>query len=80
MKIYPPNTLHHIVCVCYSLTNQQVDFFHDSQFSGLRALLDTEMKRLQARGVGSKRKQDETLTEEEENIRDSLPVQLAYKL
>ena len=32
----------------------------------LRAILDGEMKRLQAQGVGSKKKQAEPLTEQEE--------------
>ena len=71
-EVYPPNTLHHIVCGLMRHVRQsgnpQVDFFCDSQFSGFRASLDAEMKRLQAEGVGSKRKQAETLTEEEENI------------
>ena len=37
--------------------NPQIDFFRDPEFSGFRASLDAEMKRLQGEGVGSKRKQ-----------------------
>ena len=37
-----------------------------SDFTEFCATLDTEMKRLQALGVGSKKKQAEPLTEEEE--------------
>ena len=71
-EVYQPNTLHHIVCGLMRhlrLTgNPQIDFFRDPEFSGFRASLDAEMKRLQGEGVGSKRKQAEVLTEGEENI------------
>ena len=67
-EVYPPNTLHHIVCgLMRYVGNPQVDFFRDPQFSSFRASLDAEMKRLQANGIGSRKKQAEILTEEEEN-------------
>ena len=69
--MYTPNTLHHICCCLMRHIrlsgNPQVDFFKDPEFSDFRASLDAEMKRLQADGVGSKKKQAEVLTEGEEN-------------
>ena len=60
-EVYPPNTLHHIVCGLMRhlppTGNPQIDFFRDPEFSGFRASLDAEMKRLQEEGVGLKRKQ-----------------------
>ena len=46
----------------------QVDFFQDPGFSTFRASLDAEMKRLSREGVGSKKKQAEIITEEEEEL------------
>ena len=45
-----------------------IDFFKDSRFSGLRATLDAEMKRLKAKGLGSKKRQAEPLTEREKEM------------
>ena len=45
-----------------------IDIFKDSDFTEFRATLDAEMKRLQALGVGSKKRQAEPLTEEEEEV------------
>ena len=71
-EVYPPNTLHHIVCGLMrhmrQSGNPQVDFFRDPEFSAFRASLDAEMKRLQGEGVGSTKKQAEVLTEAEENM------------
>ena len=41
-----------------------IDFFCSSDFSDFRASLDAEMKRLQDKGIGSKRKQAQILTVE----------------
>ena len=45
-----------------------IDFFAVSTFAEFRASLDSEMKRLQAAGIGTKKKQAEPLTVEEEEI------------
>lgn len=69
---YPPNTVHHICCglMRYLRWNGQptIDFLSDSAFTSFKASLDAEMKRLQAKGAGSKIKQAEVLTEEEEEL------------
>ena len=69
---YPPNSLHHIVCgiMGYLRQNGQpdIDFFKDPEFHETRASLDAEMKRLQSKGIGSKRHQAEPLTEREEDM------------
>ena len=51
-------------------TNGQpdIDFFKNPDFSDFRLTLDSEMKRLQRKGLGSKRKQAEPLTEDEEEM------------
>ena len=46
----------------------QVDFFKDDTFADFRSSLDGEMKRLQAKGVGSRGKQAEPLTADEEEM------------
>lgn len=47
----------------------EVDIFKDLAFQDFRAALDSEMKRLQSEGLGSKKRQAEPLTEcEEENL------------
>ncbi len=67
---YPPNTLHHLICGIMRYVRQngrpEVDFFKDPSFADFRLSLDAEMKRLQSNGLGSKRKQAEPLTLEEE--------------
>ena len=69
---FPPNTLHHICCgiMRHLRTNGKpsLDFFKDPEFADFRASIDAEMKRLQAAGLGSKRKQAEPLTREEVEI------------
>ena len=69
---FPPNSLHHICCglMRYLRLNGQpsIDFFSDSDFADFKASLDAEMKRLQSEGTGSKTRQAEVLTEEEEEL------------
>ena len=69
---YPPNTIHHIVCgIMRHLRNTAkpgIDFFKNIEFCGLRTSLDSEMKRLQSKGLGTKRHQAEPLSEREEEI------------
>ena len=69
---YPPDSLHHLCSgiMCYLWANNcpVIDIFKDSDFTKLRATLDAEMKRLQVLGVGSKKRQTEPLTEEEEEV------------
>ena len=69
---YSPNTLHHLCTGIMRFLRwngwPSVDFFADTEFMDFRAVLDGEMKRLQAKGVGSKRKQAEPLSEQEEEI------------
>ena len=71
-SLYTPNSLHHITCGLMRHIRQsgkpQVDFFKDPEFATFRSSLDAEMKRLQAQGIGSKKKQAEVLTEEEEDL------------
>ena len=45
-----------------------IDFFTDSDFSEFKATLDAEMKRLQSEGIGSKKKQAEVLTQDDEEL------------
>ena len=69
---FPPNTLHHLICglVRYIRLHgkPQLDVFKDPDFSGFRSSLDAEMKRLQTLGIGSKRRQAEIFTEEDEEM------------
>ena len=83
---YPPNTLHHIVAGLQNhlrLEGKMVDLFKDRQFAPFQASLDGEMKRLQACGLGAKKRQAEVITHEEEEklwesgqLGDSTPQQL----
>ncbi len=45
-----------------------IDFYKDRSFRRFRDVLDSEMKRLQREGVGSKPRQAEPLTQEEEEV------------
>ena len=71
-KEYSPDTLHHLCCGIMRFLRwngwPSVDFFADIEFIDFRATLDAEMKRLQVKGIGSKKKQAEPLTEQEEEI------------
>ena len=68
---YQPNTLYHITCGLMrhlrTAGYPTIDFFKDKDFAEFKASLDSEMKRLQSKGLGSKRKQAEPFTVEEEN-------------
>ena len=46
----------------------ELDFFTDPEFSALKSSLDSEMKRLQSQGIGSQKRQAESLTIEDEDI------------
>ena len=69
---FPPKTLHHIVCGIQRHlrmnVSSTVDFFKDSEFADFRVCLDSEMKRLQKAGHGSKTRKAEPLTTEEEEL------------
>ena len=70
---YTPNTLHHIVCgimrhIRQNCGKPEIDFFKDPDFADFRSSLDAEMKRLQAAGIGSVRKQAEPITMDEEEL------------
>ena len=69
---YPSQTLHHLCSGLLRYLRQNghltLDIYKDSLFAEFRATLDAEMKRLQRLGIGSKTKQAEPLTEEEEEI------------
>lgn len=66
---YVPATLHHIVCgIMRHLreTDPTIDVFNDPTFTHFRKTLDGEMKRIRSTGTGTKKKQAELITEEEE--------------
>ena len=67
---YPPDSLHHLCCGIMRFLRWNgfpgIDIFKGSDFADFRATLDAEMKRLQSLGLGSKKKQAETLKELEE--------------
>ena len=71
---YPPNSLHHIACGVMRHLRQDggkrtLDIFQDAAFADFRATLDAEMKRLNQKGVGSKKRQAEPIsTTEEEQL------------
>lgn len=69
---FPPNSLFHIVSGIqrYLRYNGKpsVDFFNDPVFAGFKLNLDAEMKRLQKKGLGSKKRQAEPLSLEEEEL------------
>ena len=70
---YPPDTLHHLCSgiVRFLRTNgthSSLDIFKDPFFAPFRSSLDAEMKRLQSKGLGSKRNQAEPITEQEEDL------------
>ena len=69
---FTPNSLYHIVCglMRHLKWNEHpsIDFFNDSDFASFKSSLNAEMKRLQSQGLGSKKRQAEVLSEEEEEI------------
>ena len=54
--------------MCYLRENGRpsIDFFKDAEFASFQQTLDAEMKRLKSTGLGSKPKQAEPLSEEDE--------------
>ena len=66
---YPPDTLYHICCGIqrYLRWNGKpgIDILGDPAFAEFKSSLDAEMKRLQASGVGSNKKQAEPLSRED---------------
>ena len=69
---FPPNSLHHIISGLQRHLRfngkPAVDFFNDTAFADFRMNLDAEMKRLQRKGLGLKKRQAEPLTLEEEEL------------
>ena len=68
---YPPESIYHIVCGMRFVRlngKPEVDFFRDQAFAELRTVLDAEMKRLKAAGIGSRAHKAEPLTPEEEEM------------
>ena len=69
-SLYPANTLHHLCCGVMRHLRQagwhDIDIFKDPSFAEFRATLDSEMKKTQSLGIGSKKRQAEPLTVEEE--------------
>ena len=55
--------MHHL-----RMIGRTIDLFKDPDFSKFQATLDGEMKRLQSLGLGSKKRQAEIITEEEEEL------------
>ena len=82
----PPNSLHHICAGLQRhlrMSGRDIDLFKDTAFAPFQATLDGEMKCLQSVGLGSKKRQAEVITEEEEEklwstgqLGDSSPQQL----
>ena len=67
---FPPDSIHHIVSgvqrfICWK-NNPAIDIFKDPEFADFRCCLDSEMKRLQQSGLGSKRRKAEPLSDAEE--------------
>ena len=69
---FPPDSLHHIVSGIqrYLRWNGKpgINIFKDAKFAEFRVCLDSEMKRLQRAGLGSRKKKAEPLTSEEEEL------------
>ena len=69
---FPPESLHHLVSGLQRFVrwknNLAIDVFKDAEFAEFRRCLDSEMKRLQRAGLGSRRRKAEPLTSAEEEI------------
>ena len=67
---FPPNSLYHICCglmrYLHSSGKPELDIFKDKEFAEFRTVLDSQMKRLQAAGIGSNKKKAEPITVKEE--------------
>ena len=70
--MFPLASLHHITAGLLSHLRwngrPQVNLFRNWDFHDFRASLDTEMKKLQQKGVGAKKRQAEVLTEANEEL------------
>ena len=69
---FPPDSLHHIVSGIQRFLRwngkPEIDIYKDPGFADFRICLDSEMKRLQRAGLGSKKKKAKPLTAEEEEL------------
>lgn len=69
---FPPDSLHHLVSGLQRFVrwknNPAIDVFKDAEFAEFRRCLDSEMKRLQRAGLGSRRRKAEPLTPAEEEM------------
>ena len=69
---FPPDTLHHIVSGIQRFLRcnrkPSIDVYKDAEFADFRSCLDSEMKRLQSSGLGSRKRKAEPLTPEEEEL------------
>ena len=83
---YPPNSLYHIcagIQRCLRDSGRILDLFTDLSFTPFQNSLDGEMKRLQSSGLGTKKRQAEVISVDEEEklwstgqLGDSNPQQL----
>ena len=67
---YYPNTLYELVTsLQYHIRSNgtPINLLEDDSFYEMRQILDAKMKELSAKGLGSKKRQAEIITEEEEN-------------
>ena len=71
-KEYCPDTLYHIVCGVMRFLRQngkpEVDLLKEQCYADFRSTLDAEMRRLKRAGMGSRKRQAEPLTPEEEEL------------
>ena len=71
-KEYIGSTLHQILCSIQRHLrehgNEGIDLFSDPEFRFLKSVLDSKMKKLRARGIGTTKKQAEPLSPEEEEM------------
>ena len=69
---FPSESLHHLVSGLQRFVrwknNPAIYVFKDAEFAEFRRCLDSEMKRLQRAGLGSRRRKAEPLTSAEEEI------------
>ena len=68
---FPPNSLYHICCGIMRyvrMNGMNVDFFKDKEFSKFCNVLDSEMKRLKAVGLGTGQRKAEVISFEDEEL------------
>ena len=68
-----PNSLHHICCRIMRYTHTRLNemnvvFFKDREFFKFCTVLDSEMKRLQAAGLGTGQRNAEVISFEDEEL------------